>query len=305
MLIWVSLLFSGFSACTKERATPKPIGQDFALPSSFYIEYQQKVQTFTVDSPGTGLIIGKQGTKLSGYDSVFMYPGGQNVYYPFTLQLIEVYTGRDMILSNLPSVAGGAILQTMGEISVNAFKGGTQLALKPGRKYFLELDTNTSLLNGMSVFYGFTNNQNLPDWTNNVSALNSSISPDNLSAVINNPYFYSMNIARMGWVSCAQYNSGAASTAITFTSSGSNIQNINVFLVFSSIHSVMQVYNLKSQPVPVGSNLTVVAISMDSNSGNSMVYDIQNITVAAGQQVTLNMADVSEVNLFTALSAFK
>ncbi len=286
-----------FVSCTKQRAPSKPTGPDYASPATFYTQYQQKVQTFQVDSPGTGFIVGKMGTRLTGDASIFMYPNGQNVVYPFTLQLIEVYTGKDMILSNLPSLGGGKILQTMGEISVNAFKGSQQLVLRPGKKYFMELDTNKSLLSGMSVFYGVSGGS-ITDWT--------VLIPDTLSAVINYPFFYAMNIARMGWVSCAQnFNPGGATTTIDFTSAGTNIQNIDVFLVFKDIHSVVQVYGLKSQvAIPVGTNLTVVAISRDANSGNSMVYDSQAITVGAGQQVTLNMKNISDVALLNALSAY-
>ncbi len=303
-LIMICSLLMVLFACTKQRAPMKVSGPDYASPATFYTTYQQKVQTFTVDSPGTGPIIGAQGTRLSGDASVFMFPGGQSVHYPFTLQLIEVYTGKDMILSNLPSVAGGQLLQTMGEISINAYKGSQLLVLRPGKKYFMELDTNTSLYAGMSVYYGFPNGS-YNDWTNNVTTLNSSIHPDTLSAVINYPYFYALNIARMGWVSCAEIVPDGSPATISFTSSGTNTQNINVFLVFKNTHSVMQVYNLKSGQVPVGDSLTVVALSRDSNSGNTMVYDIQPIKVTTGQVVTLNMVNTSDANLLTALAQFK
>lgn len=293
------------TSCKKDRAAAKIPAPNFASPASFYTQYQQPVQTFTVDSPGTGPIIGKEGTKLSGDASIFMYPNGQNVYYPFTLKLIEVYTGKDMILSNLPSIAGGKILETGGEISIRAYKGSQELVLKPGKKYFMELDTNTNLLTGMSVFYGFPNG-NYTDWTNNLTSLDATINPDNLSSVLNMPLFYDMTIGRMGWVNCARlYTNANATTTISFTSQGTNTQNIDVFLVFKNIHSVMQVRGLVSQPVPVGTNLTVVAISRDSNQNNSMVYQAQDITVSSGMTVTLDLQPVSDAALLAALGVYK
>jgi hypothetical protein len=294
-----------FSACAKKRAEAKLPAPNYASPSSFYTQYQQPVQTFTVDSPGTGPIIGKEGTKLSGDASIFMYPNGQSIIYPFILKLIEVYTIKDMILSNLPSVGGGKILETGGEISIRAYKGSQELVLKPTKKYFMELDTNPSLLTGMSVFYGFQSGS-ITDWTNNLTSLDASINPDNLSSVTNQPLFYDMTIGRMGWVNCARlYSNASATTTISFTSQGTNTQNIDVFLAFKNIHSMMRVYNLTSQAIPVGTNLTVIGISRDSNQSNSMVYEAQDITVSSGQQVTLNLQPISDAALLSALGAYK
>ncbi len=236
-----------------------------------------------------------------------MYPNGQSISYPFTLKLIEVYTLKDMILSNLPPIGGGKILESGGEIRIRAFKGATELVLKPGKKYTMLLDTSSSpLLSGMGVYYGFASG-NKTDWTNNVTSLDPSINPDNLSAVINTPaQAYLMNIARMGWVNCARlYSNLNPTTTISFTSQGTNTQNIDVFLVFKNIHSMMQVYNLTSQPLPVGTNLTVVAISRDSNQNNAMAYQAQDITVTAGMQVTLNLASITDSNLLGQLAGYK
>src|SRR5574337_1036460 len=79
-----------FSSCTKKRAEEKKTGPDYASASSFYTQYQQPEQVFTVDTPGTAPIIGKEGTILSGDASIFMYPSGQSITYPFTLKLVEV-----------------------------------------------------------------------------------------------------------------------------------------------------------------------------------------------------------------------
>lgn len=296
-----------FTSCAKKRADDKKTLPNYVSASSFYTTYQQPEQTFTVDTPGTAPIIGKEGTILSGWDSIFMYPSGQSISYPFTLKLVEVYTLKDMILSNLPPIGGGKILESGGEIRIRAFKGATELVLKPGKKYSMLLDTSsTPLLSGMSVHYGFPNGT-ITDWTNNVTTLDASINPDNLSAVINMPVqAYFMNIARMGWVNCArQFSSSAATTTISFTSQGTNTQNIDVFLVFKNIHSMMQVYNLTSQPIPIGTNLTVVAISRDSNQNNAMAYQAQDITVTAGMQVTLNLASITDANLLGQLAGYK
>ncbi len=290
-------------SCSKSRVDSQTttVALGYTAPSAFYNKYKQQEQVYQVDSPGTGPIVGHMGTKLYPNANIFMYPSGQSVIYPFSVGLIEIYSVKDMILSNLPTIAGGRILEAKPEISARAFKGTSPLVLRPGKKFHMETGTMTSLLTGMSVFYGF-NNGSLTDWTNTVSTLNPAIQPDTLSAIANLASSYSMNIALMGWVNCGRFfNYTASTTPIVFNCAGTTPQNINVFLVFNNSNSVMQVSNLNSGPVPIGTSLTMVAIAYDGN-GN-LVYDKQPLTVTNGMQVTLNPQITSEANMLTILAA--
>ena len=295
----LSIIVLLISACKKERVESEKKKASYSKPTAFYNKNKQQEQEFDVDSTGSGIIRGKEGTILSGDGSIFMYPNKQSITYPFKLKLIEVYGAKDMILSNLPSVAGTTLLETGGEISIKAFKNNQELLLKPGKKYTMALDTNPNLLSGMKVFYGFVAN-NIQDWTGTVSTLDPTINPDTLSSIQNLPLFYLENIARMGWVNCARnLSASGSSTTISFTASGANPQAIDIFLV--SKNSVMQVYNLQSYPLPIGTPVTVIAIAMDQN--NALVYDKQSITVSSGLQVTLNPVTTTEASLLTILGS--
>ena len=305
--ISASLLFVfaiAFLSCKKDRLPAQNTGGNYASASSFYTQYQQPEQVFQIDSVPGGPLFGHMGTQLFPDKNIFMYPNGSNFTYPYTIKLIEIYPGKDMILSSMPSVAGTGILETGGEIRVRAFKGTTELVLRPGKKFHMQLDTNASLLSGMSMYYGFPNGS-ITDWTNNLTSLDPTISPDTLSSVVNTPYLYSVNIGRMGWVNCARaYSNSSTTSTLSFTSTGTNTQNIDIFLVFSSIHSVMKVYNMQSYPIPNGSQVTMVAMARDANQNNSMVYDKQIITVNGNQQITLNMQSITDANLLNILSTF-
>ncbi|HXC07071.1 MAG TPA: hypothetical protein VNZ86_20065 [Bacteroidia bacterium] len=307
----LALLIAGslfMPSCKKDRApspsptTPPPptVPLGYTAPTTFYNNHKQPVQTFQVDSPGTGPIVGAMGTKLYPTDNIFMYPSGANVYYPFTLQLIEEYPVKDLILSQMPTIAGGQILQARPAISARCFKGTTELVLKPGKKLPIQTATVTPLLTGNKVYYGFPSGP-INDWTSNVTTLDPTITNDTLSSVTNLTSSYAMNIARMGWVTPGQlYNPGGGMTAVTFTCTGNTPQNINVFLVFNSGNSVMQVYSLHSGQIPVGTACTMVAIAYDAN--NNLVYDKQNLTITSGMSVALNPVVTTEANLITILS---
>jgi hypothetical protein len=299
--IILAMLLSGISfvSCKKDRAPAKP-ALGYTSPAAFYSNYKQQEQIFQVDSPGTGPIIGKMGTKLYPYANIFMFPGGQAVAYPFTVKLVELYPVKDVILWNLQTIAGGKIMQYKAEISARAFKGSQELVLRPGRKFGMETAATTNMLTGMSVFYGFGSGRSA-DWTNNVSSLDATINPDTLSSVTNLSASYAMNIARMGWTSCAKLPAATNFTGVTFTCTGNTPQNIDVFLVFNNGTTVMQCNNLTSGPLPIGTQATMVAIAYDQN--NALVYDKQNITVSSGMQVQLNMVSTTDTGLLSILSA--
>jgi hypothetical protein len=292
-----------FPACKKTRVQSQTntTALGYTNASAFHTTYQQQEQVFAVDSPGTGPIIGHMGTKFYPTDNIFMYPNGTNVYYPFTLKVFEIYGVKDVILSNLPPVAGGHILESKAAIRARAFKGSTELVLKPGRKFPMETATVPNMLAGMSDYYGFASGS-IIDWTNNVTTLNPAINPDTLSSVTALASSYSMNIALMGWVDCARlYNNSATTTSVTFAAAGNNPQNIEVYMVFNTSASVMQVYSLHSGQIPIGVTCTVIAIAMDAN--NALVYDKQTITVTSGMTVTLNPVATTDANLLTVLGA--
>jgi hypothetical protein len=299
LLAAVSLLTP---SCSKDRVQSQntTVALGYTSPSAFYNTYKQKEQVYQVDSPGTGPIIGNMGTKFYPNANIFMFPGGQNVIYPFTIKVYEIYPVKDIILSNMPTMTFGKILEARPQISARAFKGATELVLRPGKKFHMETATITNMLTGLKVFYG-TNGSPM-NWTDTVSILNPAILPDTLSAVSSLTSTYSMNIALMGWVNCGRFfHFTAATTPITFSCTGNTPQNINVFLVFNNGNSVMQVSNLVSGLVPVGTPLTMIAIAYDAN--NNLVYDKQALTVTAGMQVVLNPVVTTDANLLSVLGA--
>ncbi len=292
-----------FSSCSKERIeSEKEDGPSYSSADDFFNENKQEEQEFTVDSLGQGPIVGKMGTKLWGDKTIFMYKNGQDINYPFTLKLVEIYPVKDIILYPLPTLANNNILESRGEIRIRAFKGTEELVLKPGKKYYMELANDSNLINNMSVYYGSGSGASI-NWTNNVSSLDASINPDTLSAVINSTSNYGMAIARMGWVNCARlHNPAGATSTIKFSVEGSNPENIAIFIVLKNIpRSVMKVTQLESKTIPIGTEATVVAIAR--NQDGVLVLDKQNITVANNQIIQLNPSTISETNLLAALSA--
>lgn len=306
-LLTASCISISLFSCKKERTDPVNSTSDYSPPVGFYFLNQPEEQTFKIDSVKGGPIVGKDGTRLFPDKKIFMHPDSSDFRYPYFIRLVELYTIKDMILANKPSVATDVVLETGGEIRVRAFQDFSTppLVLRPGKKFHMNLDTTKNLATGMGVYYGFTKDS-IDNWTKDVSSLDPKINPDTLSAVVNTPDFYAMSIARMGWVSCAkEYTSLKPKDILTFTAEGNNIQNIDIFISFNAVRSVMKVRNLKSFPIPEGTDITIIAIGSDVGKSIPLVYDKQTMIVKGGQQVKLNMQPIAETDLLNILAALK
>jgi hypothetical protein len=205
-----------------------------------------------------------------------------------------------MILRRNPSVSAGTILETTAEIKVRPFKNGNEAFLKTGRAYLMETADMPPTITGMMCYYGFENS-GFNDWTNNLAAIIPGFT-DTLSSVTPTNDFYMLTPAATGYVSAAKtHQTSAQLTPIAMSVPGTNTQNIQTFIVFSGYKSVMRVFNLVSNPVPVGETVTLVAFGKKQT--NDFVLHQQTFIVTPGMQIPLNMQVVTETALLSALSS--
>src|SRR6185295_2358102 len=216
----VSVLFLFLSVvlyygCKKDRIKEQTLNT-YDSPDSYLDSKKPEEQTIEVDSGGTGPITGKDSTKIWQTNKCLMFPNGDSVYYPYTVKLVELYKPKDMIYYRMPTVAGGNILRTDGEIRLRAFKNSTELVLRPNPCYSQILMPNKSPRNDMNVFYGFETGGR-PDWTNNPKTLGVVSKSDSLfTAIPGNGY--SAAIGRLGWINCDKYANASPSSTLSFQS---------------------------------------------------------------------------------------
>jgi len=276
------------TSCKSER---DDTNDTFSSMDDFYNNHRQQEQEFTIDSAGKGPIIGKQNTQLYLDTSIFMFPGGGDLTFPFTVKLIELYPHSDFMEFPMSTFAGTQVTESAGAIRVRVFKNGTELVLKPGKHYTTVMTDTNNLLSNMKVFFG-SNADTDVSWTQTTDA----------STVTTNNNSYGLALYQMGWVNCARpHVSSSPTTTVTFTAKGSGTQFIDVYIVAKDYFSVVKVSNLKSIPLPIGENVTIIAMAMDQNKK----YRLQNTstTITAGMTVALDLQIVTEQDVLNALNA--
>ena len=291
-ILFTSLLYLG---CSKERIQERQLNS-YNSPNSYLDNKKEQEQEFTITADSGGPIIGKQGTKLFGSRHCLKYPNGDSVALPFTIKLVELYTPKQMIYYQMPTVAGGEILKTDGEVRYRAFKNGTELVLRDNASCVAVEMPNAAPQPGMNVFYGFDSGGH-PDWTKKPASLGvtSGVS-GNFSTTT---YGYLASIARLGWINCGKLAGTSSNSTLTFASTVDDLTNVAIFIYFPATKTVMQVYNLTTTNIPNGSDVKIIAIAVDAS--NTLFSFSQNITVTATKQIDVTMAASDDAALTTVL----
>ena len=93
---------------------------------------QDRMQTFTIDASTGGTIIGEDYTSIYFFPNSFLDQNGDTVTGSVDIELIEIYTRADMVLTKLPTNGrrdNGDVeaLQSAGEFFINARQNGSDL----------------------------------------------------------------------------------------------------------------------------------------------------------------------------------
>ncbi len=296
-----------FTDCSKQRIA----ANSYSSPDEFMYENRPEEQEFEIDGDGDGPIIGNQGTRLWLDSSIFMFTNGNAVSYPITIKLIEVYTPKDMMLYELPTVAQGNMLVTAGEIRVRAFKDGEELVLRPGRVYYAQVP-NSDPVAEMSIFYGQETGDIL-DWFDNASSVSSNpgidslewIAPntDSIGGPFGNPGIgYDLFVPTMGWVNCDYFYgmNPDSLTTVSYESEDDNLDNVVIYLYFPNIGSIMQVYGQQSGLVPIGEPVISICVAM--NSDGNLAHHYEEFVITPDHVVQVTMTEISEADLLALLA---
>ncbi len=280
MIIGVSLFFG----CSKERIKTKEKQlNNYSSMNNYYDSKKQQEQEFVIDSSGSGPIIGHQGTKLWVSKEKLMFPNTDSVQWPYTVKLIELYTPKDMLYYQMPNVSNGGLLTTSEEVRVRAFKNGQELVLRPSCTWTVEMPSTNPLAN-MNIYYG-VDNTSYVDWTNNP-----------IESFTTTTYGYTGDIAKLGWINCGKPAAVSSTTTnYTFTSSTDDLQNVSKFIYFPYAKSLMQVYGSTSGALPIGENIKIILIGI--NSSNQLFYYYNNSQVSSSNQIDITLSSISDASL--------
>lgn len=277
-----------FISCSKERLE-KSDSDQFESIDEFYNLNQPEEQSFLIDSIHGDTIRGKDSTKIWGIPKTIFIKRStrENINYPYTLKLIEAYSIKNMILLKQAGIAHGNLLNSSGQVKITAYKDTSVLALKENCGLPFWTPASNPLVN-MSVFFGFTLGVS-GDWNNNILETDYLFNHDSITNIEIFGNGYLAKTARLGWHNIAKSTNFSNASNVTFTASGTNTNNIDIYVIFNNLHNFIKVNNFETN-LPNGEQITVFAIA---KKNGIICYYKNNYTASAGLNITLNLTESS------------
>lgn len=291
--LFLSVLF--YYGCKKDRIKEQTLNT-YDSPDSYLDSKKPAEQEFTIDSTGSGPITGKDGTKIWHGRTCLMYPNGDSVAFPYVVKLVELYKPKDMIYYRMPTVAGGNILRTDGEIRLRAFKNNVELVLKPNPCFTQIEMPNKAPLKDMKVFYGFEANAR-PDWTDKPASVGVVGKYD--TAFTTTAYGYMAAIGKLGWINCDKYANSSPASTLSFKSSVDDLTNVRFFIYLPATKTVMMVYDFQSFNIPNNTDVKIIGIGL---SGGNLYHFYKEMKVVASEAIDVEMKSISDPDLTTILT---
>lgn len=320
-IIFISTLF--LSACSQERLTPivvEPIVQPTTPPTpeppvvpeapvfvtSTEATFDKWAETPTkkiINSAADLPMIGKKGTKVWAYNYNCLYQNDALVSYPFEIELIELFSPKDMILNKMPTVSDDRMLVTGGEIKLTITKDGKPL--KSSTRLPIQITIPSANPDpAMVLFYGEQNQgTDIVNWKTSsaitviqrdttVIQLPKDSVIEKESEIFPGKSLYTLFPKQIGWINCDKfYDFTGAKTKINFTSTV-DLAKIYKFLYFDDLKSVINVYGNTSLDVPVGKHVKVICFSITKEK---VLYTFtKELNVEAGQTIAIELKETSE-----------
>jgi hypothetical protein len=159
LILCLTLLIS-LVACNNKNETANE------LFSQIYSEENVAVQPFSFDAERDTVLKGKSGTVLTIPKNTFVDSLGNAITGQIQLELKEVFSTVDIVLSNLTTTSNGKPLQTGGMIYLNARSNGKQLQIADTKKIDVKVPT-AKAQEGMQVYEGVRDSSGI-NWLNPV-----------------------------------------------------------------------------------------------------------------------------------------
>ncbi|RYU82823.1 hypothetical protein [Hymenobacter persicinus] len=298
--------FDSATVVCEDGTTPGPVLPVPATLQQLYTQLGAPVQTLTYDPSRANTFTGTKGTIVTIPANAFVR-NGQLVTAPVQLAFREIFSRADMVLSSMPTVSNGRLLESAGEVYLRAAQD-TSIRLSQGATIRLQTPTpaNVASRDSMRLFAGPTGT--------GAACFNWTLNTDPGSYLTPNSNGYTITVGSVlynsgvGWFNCDRFYSSPNPQSITVNVTGNNIdpeKNTMVFAVFRTFNGSLRICDFtapgtfRSGGVPLGTPVSVAVIRTD---GGKLYYGRQDGTVQANSPFTPTLKETTPAALVADLN---
>jgi hypothetical protein len=299
------------ASCKKEETIEPGITTREYTLSEFFEASQPPLQTFQISADSGDTIMGAtHKTIIRFYPQSFVTSSGQIVTGQITVELREILTANDMVLSKITTTSNGQLLVSAGQIYLRAFLGTEELHVNPASRPDVTIRTHNGISPPpMNVFYGqvTTSDSIIGDWSINwviADTLNTPMQISSFPGPARPAYFYNFPIDSFNYINCDHfYQAGSQLSDITvilpeqYKDSNSAVQ-----IIIPSINSVAACRSSASTQfhgtIPVGLDVQIVIIS---KIDDQYYYEIIPTTITKNLVINSNPQSATLSQIQTAI----
>ncbi|HEY0676897.1 MAG TPA: hypothetical protein VGD17_01380 [Chitinophagaceae bacterium] len=283
-----------------QREVSDDINQDTKLTkiTEFHETARKEQQSFTVNSSAANTVATTKGSTISMPANCFVTEDGVPVTGNINVSIKEIFTPVEMILNDMPTMAGNRLLESGGEFKITASQNNRPLKLAPGNYIKINIPDIGRNMQGMQVFNGAEDAAGNVNWV-----LNSN--PGNL-VVGDSSMFSKSNLFcdSINWINCDKFIDEPTVTFTVHPGNAPSGDSTNVFVHLTGRNTVVKMgwtqglsYFTSNMLLAVPS--TIVGISIKNGQ---FFASITPVNVQNGQSVTMNFRAYSEQELKARLS---
>lgn len=284
-------------SCKKDdpnEPEPDPTPTTSNLSSYFDDNLNDKKQSFTINAGTYNQFTGENGVSIIVPANSFVTAGGTPVTGNITMSLIEILDQKNMILSGMPTTSNGQILISGGQINLTAKQGTTPVYLADNASIGVMMPAPNPDF-AMQLFDGVVDSDGDVDWILSTDSTGTADSITVINDSLGAYYYFDWADSGLGWINCDYFYSSPdpLTTVHVSTDSAYNQTNTAVFLHFSDINSIAQLwhdgtyFSSYNNSIPLNMSVTVVCISeIDGNYYSAFVP----VTVTSNIVVPVTMS---------------
>lgn len=288
------------AGCKKDEpatpVTPTPQSHNYTIREQLQA-YEPTVQTFTIDAAAGGTITGSKGGKYTFLANSFVNPAGQQVTGNVTIELKEVYSPLDMVMTGVFPMSQYGPLYSGGEYHIDVKQGNTPLHLANGVTFGARIPSSNPQ-QGMMVFDAIEANDTVT-WVPADSSYTNAFTNTQLGE-------YDLQCDSIHWGNCDQFAiTGTWTNNQLSLSAPTTLTDVKVYVYYNGHNSIFNVWGsgMTYSNYECWINLPVTYIAVGTDAAGNLYSCFLPVTVAANGAYTMTMTSTTATAFAASMNA--